>query len=101
MRQAWIRAIFSCLFCLAIGIAVFSCQWMASEKPEPPEVKTEAKPAAVKQPSVKSLHGTLKTIRDRGELLVGMQPGYAPFQMKAADGGVKGFDVDCAHDGGP
>lgn len=96
MCQAWIRAIFSCLFCLAIGIAVFSCQWMDLDKPKPAEPKAEDKPAPPVRPAPISLHGTLKTIRDRGELLVGMQPGYAPFQMKATDGGVKGFDVDCA-----
>src|SRR4030042_2848119 len=39
---------------------------------------------------------TLQTIRERGELRVGMQVGYVPFQMLGPQGSLVGFDVDAA-----
>ena len=39
---------------------------------------------------------TLKQVIKNGELRVGLEPGYAPFEMVAKDGGVIGFDVDLA-----
>ena len=39
---------------------------------------------------------TLKAIQDRGELLVGLEPGYMPFEMKDKKGKLIGFDVDMA-----
>jgi len=39
---------------------------------------------------------TLNQIIDRGELRVGMEPGYMPFEMKDKTGKIIGFDVDFA-----
>lgn len=39
---------------------------------------------------------TLKRVLERGELRVGLELGYAPFEMKAKDGKIVGFDVDLA-----
>jgi len=39
---------------------------------------------------------TLNKILQRGELRVGMEPGYMPFEMKDKKGNIIGFDVDMA-----
>lgn len=39
---------------------------------------------------------TLNEILDRGELRVGMEPGYMPFEMKDKKGRIIGYDVDMA-----
>jgi polar amino acid transport system substrate-binding protein len=39
---------------------------------------------------------TLNAIMARGELIVGMEPGYLPFEMKSKKGEIIGFDVDIA-----
>ncbi|MDR2635414.1 MAG: transporter substrate-binding domain-containing protein, partial [Campylobacteraceae bacterium] len=39
---------------------------------------------------------TLNTILERGSLIVGLEPGYIPFEMKSKKGEVIGFDVDMA-----
>jgi polar amino acid transport system substrate-binding protein len=39
---------------------------------------------------------TLNAITARGELLVGLEPGYLPFEMKTKKGEIIGFDVDVA-----
>ncbi len=39
---------------------------------------------------------TLNQIIERGELRVGMEPGYMPFEMKDKKGNIIGFDVDFA-----
>jgi polar amino acid transport system substrate-binding protein len=39
---------------------------------------------------------TLNTILTRGELIVGLDPGYIPFEMKTKKGELIGFDVDMA-----
>ena len=39
---------------------------------------------------------TLNQILQRGELRVGMEPGYMPFEMKDKKGKIIGFDVDVA-----
>jgi len=41
---------------------------------------------------------TLNEIVQRGELRVGMEPGYMPFEMKDKKGRIIGFDVDIAKD---
>lgn len=38
--------------------------------------------------------GILEKIKKRKELLVGMDPGFIPFEMKRANGEMVGFDVD-------
>lgn len=39
---------------------------------------------------------TLDRIRERGELRVGLETGYIPFEMRDKRGGIIGFDVDLA-----
>ena len=39
---------------------------------------------------------TLNAILQRGELRVGMEPGYMPFEMKDKKGRIIGYDVDMA-----
>ena len=41
-------------------------------------------------------NSTLNTILQRGELRVGMEPGYMPFEMKDKKGRIIGYDVDIA-----
>jgi len=41
---------------------------------------------------------TLNEIVQRGELRVGMEPGYMPFEMKDKKGRIIGYDVDMARD---
>ncbi|OPX26302.1 MAG: amino acid ABC transporter substrate-binding protein [Campylobacteraceae bacterium 4484_166] len=42
-------------------------------------------------------NSTLNKIVQRGELRVGMEPGYMPFEMKDKKGNIIGFDVDMAN----
>lgn len=41
---------------------------------------------------------TLQEIVKRGELRVGLEAGYQPFEMQDAKGNIVGFDVDMAHE---
>ena len=41
---------------------------------------------------------TLNQIIKRGELRVGLEPGYVPFEMRDDDGEIVGFDVDIARE---
>jgi polar amino acid transport system substrate-binding protein len=43
---------------------------------------------------------TLETILKRGQLLVGMEAGYQPFEMQDEKGNIVGFDVDMAYEMG-
>ena len=43
---------------------------------------------------------TLNSILQRGELRVGMEPGYMPFEMKDKKGRIIGYDVDMAKKNG-
>lgn len=41
---------------------------------------------------------TLEEIQKRGELWVGLEAGYQPFEMQDEKGNIVGFDVDCAYE---
>lgn len=41
---------------------------------------------------------TLEEIQKRGQLLVGMEAGYQPFEMQDEKGNIVGFDVDIAYE---
>ena len=41
---------------------------------------------------------TLNKIKQKGELRVGMEPGYMPFEMKDKKGNIIGYDVDMARE---
>ena len=43
---------------------------------------------------------TIETILKRGQLLVGMETGYQPFEMQDEKGNIVGFDVDMAYEMG-
>ncbi|MEJ2165005.1 MAG: transporter substrate-binding domain-containing protein [Desulfobacterales bacterium] len=43
---------------------------------------------------------TLEQILNRGQLLVGLEAGYQPFEMQDEKGNIVGFDVDMAHEMG-
>lgn len=40
---------------------------------------------------------TLKNIQDKKKLVVGIAPGYFPFEMKSTEGGFVGYDIDLAN----
>jgi polar amino acid transport system substrate-binding protein len=60
---------------------------------KPPEVKPAAQTAPAPGPS---LRNSLERIKETGELRVGMQVGYVPFQMLGPNGALVGFDVEAA-----
>lgn len=43
-------------------------------------------------------NSTLNKIKEKGELRVGMEPGYMPFEMKDKKGNIIGYDVDMARE---
>ena len=43
-------------------------------------------------------NSTLNQIIQKGELRVGLEPGYMPFEMKDKKGRIIGYDVDLAKD---
>jgi len=43
---------------------------------------------------------TIEQILKRGELWVGMEAGYQPFEMQDEKGNIVGFDVDMAYEMG-
>ncbi len=46
--------------------------------------------------SLSAMADTLDDIQKRGKLLIGLDPGYMPFEMKNQRGEIIGFDVDLA-----
>ncbi len=96
MSPVCTKAIFWGLLFLVVGLAVFSCGPF-SEPPLPkepvPPPQEALRPA---EPSKSRTGGVLKAILERGELRVGMQVGYVPFQMPGPEGSLVGFDVDAA-----
>jgi len=97
MARAWIRATIIPFFCVAVILAVLSCQ---RNEPDIAAYKENAEKSTLPRdrPTAQPDHnrGVLRTIRDRGELRVGMQVGYAPFQMLGPQGNLVGLDVDAA-----
>lgn len=72
-----------------------------SEQPKKTEVPLEPVRTAivektVEKPFEKVNQDTLNSIKQRGELRVGMQPGYVPFQMIGKNGNLVGLEVDLA-----
>lgn len=41
---------------------------------------------------------TLKKVQDNKKLVVGIAPGYFPFEMKSTEGGYVGYDIDLANE---
>jgi len=71
-----------------------SCQGPAEHKQASQKVP---RPTSVSEkPQADSCGEALAAIVQRGELRVGMQVGYVPFQMRGSDGAIVGLDVDLA-----
>jgi polar amino acid transport system substrate-binding protein len=94
--RKWAPKIFILMF---VGLAVLACEKKVPEKPEPAKTARETPPIAVQPAEEKPASpqaATIEAIKQRGELRVGMQVGYVPFQMVGNEGNVVGFDVDLA-----
>lgn len=92
MKVYLIRALVLLVFAVAMACS--------GSQPEPPQQPTEpAQFQVTPMPTVGPKDLTpdaLSVIKSRGELRVGMQVGYAPFEMLSATGALVGFDVECA-----
>jgi polar amino acid transport system substrate-binding protein len=86
------------LICLAITVLLTACSQPVSEPPvQPPAPAPRAAPVKpAPAPQSGEPESALQEIRRRGEVRVGMQEGYVPFQMTGPDGSLLGFDVDTA-----
>ena len=76
------------------GLWVAACSAPPQESPKPVQ-KSEpvSTPVTRKRPDA-ATGSVIAAIKERGELLVGMQVGYVPFQMTGSDGSLIGLDVD-------
>jgi polar amino acid transport system substrate-binding protein len=79
---------------LALIVIAFLSGCGKDETPIAPPPKPVT-PAPKIQPQVQ-VSDTLASIKQRGELRVGMQVGYAPFEMLNNNGDLIGFDVEMA-----
>lgn len=79
-------------------LALFACDRRGADQKEAPPIatvpSTPTEPTQGKAASPQA--GTIEAIIQRGELRVGMQVGYVPFQMVGNQGNVVGFDVESA-----
>ena len=75
----------SCLF--SILIFVFILSFSSCDKGQ----QQEKAGASASQPAAED---TINTILKRGKLLVGLEAGYMPFEMRSKAGAIVGFDVD-------
>lgn len=91
------RACVILCICVVLGVGIISCDRTAPEKTAAPE-REDVKAVAPREHSrlVISERGAIAGIKEQGELRVGMQVGYVPFEMMGRDGNVVGFDVDTA-----
>ena len=97
MYRITIGPMFMALLLLLASLASVSCQRSTPEEKTPSKTDVREKPsmevAAVRDAPATS---ALQAIIRRGELRVGMQVGYVPFQMHGHDGNLVGLDVDLA-----
>jgi polar amino acid transport system substrate-binding protein len=87
------------LILMFASLAVLACEKNVPKKQEPAKIARETPPLPVQPADEKPASprtGTIEAIKQRGELRVGMQVGYVPFQMVGNEGNVVGFDVDMA-----
>lgn len=71
----------------SLVLVVFMFAFAACEQPAQQQ---QAAPAAA-QPAGEDV---LNTVLKRGKLLVGLEAGYMPFEMRSKEGDIIGFDVD-------
>jgi len=101
MTGIFVRKAFLVMLALVAGAVAVSCQGAATqeqavtkqevEKVPPPPPESPSPPA--ERPTA---GGVIQLVKQRGELRVGMQVGYVPFQMPGTEGKLVGFDVDAA-----
>jgi polar amino acid transport system substrate-binding protein len=97
MHGVWLKAFFSGLFCLLIGLVVYSCQWRNIEDDHLPKPDRKNRPTAELQEQKKDISkSTIEVIKERAELRVGMHIGLSPFEMVGKNGEIVGLDVDLA-----
>lgn len=89
------NALISAILCVFVGLILLSCQGPGPEKQESSPAVVH-RPLSPDRPRSTAETDLIETIRQRGELRVGMQVGYVPFQMPGPKGSIIGFDVDCA-----
>ncbi len=83
--------------CLVLGFTAFSCRSPEPEPKEPLKIPDASKASGEKPAEPTSPRdGVLQAIKHRGELRVGMQIGYVPFQMQGSGGQLEGLEVEAA-----
>lgn len=97
-RRHGLRKATAIVMSLLAAAVIASCQRPVSEEKEPPKTENKTAVARPQSPPVEraSVPGVIQSVKQRGELRVGMQIGYVPFQMPGSEGNVVGFDVDTA-----
>jgi len=86
MKNLWITSIISLVLVVIIYILFFTMM------PKPTKVEEVLKSENIAKTSA------IEEIQKRGELLVGMEAGYQPFEMQDEKGNIVGFDVDIAYE---
>jgi len=83
--------------CLLSAFVLCACQAPQPEKKQPPAIPKVEKPSVGKPLGrVPISADAIKEIKRRGELRVGMQVGYVPFEMLGKGDKLEGLDVDLA-----
>jgi len=77
------------LFALIISLNLLGCGQQSQQSEKAAPVKTNTRMDLVEQ-------STLEVILQRGELRVGFESGYMPFEMTDKKGDFVGFDIDMA-----
>jgi polar amino acid transport system substrate-binding protein len=89
--------VFVVFACVLLGAALFSCREAPPEKVESPKAAAPKKPPVeMSKKQIEPTDNTIEAIKGRGEIRVGMQVGYIPFQMLDRNGELEGLDVDLA-----
>ncbi|MDQ7781372.1 MAG: transporter substrate-binding domain-containing protein [Desulfomonilaceae bacterium] len=86
------------VMCVVSVVVFLGCSEPPTQETQPaavPKIEESSETKPIEPASAP--RGTIEEIKRRGELRVGMQEGYVPFQMLDDQGKLKGFDVDTAH----
>jgi polar amino acid transport system substrate-binding protein len=86
MKNLWITSIISLVLVIILYILFFTMM------PKPTKVEEVLKSENIAKTSA------IEEIQKRGELRVGLEAGYQPFEMQDEKGNIVGFDVDIAHE---
>ena len=98
MHAKWLKLVSICAVCLSLALGPGACDWFSERGQSPVKTGTGAvrEKAGAQLIKVPGSANVLKSIQERGELRVGMQVGYVPFQMPGPEGSLIGLDVDTA-----